>query len=219
MSLLAPSILAADFANLEYQIKETEKGKADLIHCDIMDGAFVPNITFGPQIVSVVNRITTLPIDVHLMIKNPQNLIGEFISAGADYITVHQEEVIHLDRVLNSIKEQGAMAGVSINPATPIETLFPILHLADLVLIMSVNPGFGGQKFIDYTLDKVKSLKKIKEENNYDFKIEIDGGITADNIKIVKNAGCDIIVAGTAVFKSENISEQTNYLKKIMRER
>jgi ribulose-phosphate 3-epimerase len=217
MSLLAPSILAANFSNLTDQLKKVEEGGADLIHCDIMDGIFVPNITFGPKIVETVKGISALPIDVHLMIKNPQNIIGDFIKAGADYITVHQEEVLHLDRELNRIKQLGAKAGVSINPATPIEVLFPILHLVDLVLIMSVNPGFGGQTLIEYTLEKVKDLNTIRNQKKYTFQIEIDGGITAENIKRVKNSGCDIIVAGTAVFNSDDIKNQTNILKNLIK--
>ncbi|PID59630.1 MAG: ribulose-phosphate 3-epimerase [Ignavibacteriae bacterium] len=213
MALLAPSILSADFSNLLQQIKAVEKGGADIIHCDIMDGIFVPNITFGPKIVNTVNKITELPLDVHLMIKNPENIIHDFINAGADFITVHQEEVIHLDRVINLIKEKGAEAGVVLNPATPIETIFPVLDILDIVLIMSVNPGFGGQSFIEYTLQKVKKLKEIKEINNHHFKIEIDGGVNSENIKKIKNAGAEIIVAGTAVFKSENITEKVKQLK------
>ncbi len=216
MSLLAPSILAADFSNLEQQIRAIELGKADLIHCDIMDGKFVPNITFGPKIVSTVRKLTKLPLDVHLMIENAELIIPDFISAGASYITVHQESVRHLDKVLNSIKEKGIKAGVSINPSTPVESLKHVFHLVDLILIMSVNPGFGGQTFIDFTLDKVRDLKKRREENNYHYKIEIDGGINADNIVKVKEAGCDIIVAGTAVFKNENITEETTKLKNLI---
>ena len=216
MSLLAPSILAADFSNLSQQIRAVELGSSDLIHCDIMDGKFVPNITFGPKIVATVRKLTRLPLDVHLMIERPQNIISDFINAGANYITIHQEEVIHLDKVLNSIKEQGAKAGVSVNPSTPIETLLPILHLADLVLVMSVNPGFGGQSFIEYTLEKVKKLDRIRKNNNYNFSIEIDGGVNSENIVKIKNAGCDIIVAGTAVFGNEDITTATTKLKNLI---
>ena len=216
MSLLAPSILAADFSNLTQQIRAVELGHADIIHCDIMDGNFVPNISFGPMIISTVNKITKLPLDVHLMIKNPDKFISAFIEAGADFITVHQEEVVHLDKVLNLIKELGAKAGIAINPSTPIESILPILHLADLVLVMSVNPGFGGQSFIDYTLDKVKKLAKIKNENKYKYFIEVDGGINAKNIKLVKEAGCDILVAGSAVFQNEDITATTTILKNLI---
>lgn len=216
MSLLAPSILAADFSNLTQQIRATELGHADIIHCDIMDGIFVPNISFGPMIVSTVNKITELPLDVHLMIKQPDLLIPDFIDAGADYITVHQEEVVHLDKVLSLIKQLGAKAGIAINPATPIETLFPVLHLADLILVMSVNPGFGGQSFIDYTLEKIKELAEIKKEKKYKYSIQVDGGINAKNIKLVSEAGCDIIVAGSAVFNNEDITAATTNLKNII---
>ena len=171
MSLLAPSILAADFSNLANQIRAVELGHADMIHCDIMDGQFVPNITFGPKIVATVNRLTNLPLDVHLMIKHPENIIKEFIDAGADFITVHQEAVIHLDRTLNFIKEMGAKAGVSLNPSTSIDSLDNILDIADLVLIMTVNPGFGGQEFIGYTLQKIKKLAKIRKERKLNFLI------------------------------------------------
>lgn len=212
MSLLAPSILAADFSDLTQQIRAVEIGCADVIHCDIMDGKFVPNITFGPKIISTVRKLTKLPLDVHLMVENPENIIPDFVKAGADYITVHQEEVKHLDKVLNLIKEYDVKAGVSINPATPVESLNEILPIADLILIMSVNPGFGGQKFIEYTLKKVEKLKKVREEHNYNFLIEIDGGVDASNILKVKEAGCDIIVAGTAVFNNEDVTEATTKL-------
>ena len=216
MSLLAPSILAADFSNLSHQIRAVEMGRADLIQCDIMDGKFVPNITYGPKIVSTVRNLTKLPLDVHLMIDQPQNFIDDFAKAGANYITVHQEGVSHLDRLLNSIKELNIKAGIAINPATPIESILPVLHIADMILVMSVNPGFGGQKFIEYTLEKIKQLNKIRSSNNYNYKIEVDGGININNIQKVKNAGCDIIVAGTSVFKNEDISAATAELKNLI---
>jgi len=216
MSLLAPSILAADFSNLSQQIRAVELGGADLIHCDIMDGRFVPNITFGPKIISTVKKITQLPLDVHLMIKDPQYFISDFISAGANFITVHQEEVIHLDKVLNSIKEHGAKAGVSINPSTPIEVLIPVLHLVDMVLIMSVNPGFGGQSFIEYSLEKIKKLVEIKRMHGHKYLLEIDGGVNSKNISKIKDAGSDIIVAGTAVFKNQDITAATTNLKNLI---
>ena len=216
MKKIAPSILAADFKNLEQQIRAVEIGGADIIHCDIMDGKFVPNITFGPIIVSAVNEITNLPLDVHLMVENPQHVLEDFVKAGANYITVHQEEVIHLDRVLNQIKELGAKAGVVLNPATSVETLDPILHLVDLVLIMSVNPGFGGQSFIPYSLSKIKKLDRLRKENNYNFEIEIDGGVNKKTIKDISDAGCDIFVAGSALFGSENITAATTELKNLL---
>ena len=216
MKKIAPSILAADFKNLEQQIRAVEIGGADIIHCDIMDGKFVPNITFGPIIVSSVNEITNLPLDVHLMVENPQHVLEDFVKAGANYITVHQEEVIHLDRVLNQIKELGIKAGVALNPATSVETLDPILHLVDLVLIMSVNPGFGGQSFIPYSLSKIEKLDKLRKENNYNFEIEIDGGVNKKTIKDISDAGCDIFVAGSAIFGSENITAATTELKNLL---
>lgn len=216
MSLLAPSILAADFSNLKQQIRAVELGGADIIHCDIMDGTFVPNISFGPKIVATLKKITNLPIDVHLMIKNPQNIISEFVKAGADLITVHQEEVVHLDRVINLCKELNVKAGVALNPSTPVSTLSNIYHLLDHILVMSVNPGFGGQSLIDYTLFKISELDRIRKEYNYNYQIEVDGGVDADNIQSIKNSGCDIIVAGTAVFKNENITEQTTKLKNLI---
>ena len=216
MSLLAPSILAADFSDLSHQIRAVEMGRADLIHCDIMDGKFVPNITFGPKIVSTVRNLTKLPLDVHLMIDQPQNFINDFAKAGANYITVHQEGVYHLDRLLNSIKELNVKAGLAINPATPVEFILPVLHMTDLILVMSVNPGFGGQKFIEYTLEKIKQLDKIRTANNYSYKIEVDGGVDLNNIRKIKNAGCDIMVAGTSVFKNEDITAATTQLKNII---
>ncbi len=216
MKQLAPSILSADFKNLEQQIRSVEIGGADIIHCDIMDGQFVPNITFGKIVVEAVNNITSLPIDVHLMIKTPEKRIDDFVNAGANYITVHYEEVVHLDRVLNQIKEQNVKAGVVLNPATSVELLTPILHLLDMVLIMSVNPGFGGQSFLNYTLKKIEWLNKYRTENKLTFQIEIDGGINKNTIVHASNAGCDIFVAGSAIFNSENITAATTELKNLI---
>ena len=216
MSLLAPSVLAADFSNLKQQIRAVELGGADIIHCDIMDGSFVPNITFGPKIVSTLKKLTKLPIDVHLMIKHPEQILSDFVKSGADFITVHQEEVVHLDRMIHSIKELNVKAGVALNPSTPISTLKNLYHLLDHILIMTVNPGFGGQSLIEYTLEKVAELDQIRKKQNFTFKIEIDGGVTEDNIKRINESGCDIIVAGTAVFNTENITEQTTMLKNLI---
>ncbi len=214
--LLAPSILSADFSELANQIRYAEMGGADWIHCDVMDGHFVPNITFGPIVVSAVRNSTKLTIDVHLMIENADLYIPEFAKAGADYITVHQEACKHLNRTVNLIKENGCKAGVSINPATPVEMLSEILPYVDLVLVMSVNPGFGGQKFIEKTIEKIEKLKKIKEEKNYNFLIEIDGGVSSSNIKRISDAGCEVFVAGSAVFGSENITAAAAELKNII---
>ncbi len=213
MKLLAPSLLSADFSNLSQQIRYSEIGGADIIHCDIMDGQFVPNITFGPLVVKAVRKVTKLPIDVHLMIKEPDNLIEKFISAGVDYISVHQEEVVHLNRTVNRIKELGAKAGVVLNPSTPLNTLYDIIEYVDFILIMSVNPGFGGQIFIESSIQKISDLAMLREKHNLSFKIEIDGGIDTSNIEKVSEAGCDIFVVGSSIFSKDNISAATTELK------
>ncbi len=216
MKIIAPSILAADFSNLSQQIRYVEMGAADWIHCDIMDGKFVPNITFGPLVVSAINKATRLPLDVHLMIENPDNYIEDFIKAGADYITIHQEEVKHLHRSVSLIKELGAKAGVAINPATPVSTLTDIAEFVDMILIMSVNPGFGGQKFIENSLNKISQLKMLREEKGLNFIIEVDGGISKANIKQISNAGCDAFVAGSSIFASDNITGAAVELKNLV---
>lgn len=216
MKFLAPSILSADFTKLAEDLNKTIEGGADWIHCDVMDGVFVPNISFGPMIVAAVNRITSLTKDVHLMIKNPDALIPEFARAGADYITVHQEEVVHLHRTLSLIKSCGAKAGIAINPATPFSTLTDIAEYADLILVMTVNPGFGGQSFISSCLKKIEQAADFREKNNLIYLIEVDGGITSMNIKEVSDAGCDVFVAGSSVFSSGNIIESTKTLKNLI---
>ncbi len=216
MKKLAPSILSADFSNLSQQLRYIEIGGADIVHCDIMDGKFVPNITFGPVVVKAVSKTTKLPIDVHLMIENPDNFIEDFVNAGASYISVHQEEVVHLHRTIARIQELGAKAGVVLNPATPVNTLTDILEFVDFVLVMSVNPGFGGQKFISSTLNKIKQLAKIRKEKGLGFEIEIDGGVTSENIREISNAGCDMFVAGSSVFSKDNISAATTELKNLI---
>jgi len=217
MSILAPSILSADMSNLAQQIRLVEMGGAGWIHCDIMDGHFVPNLTFGPIIVEAAKRSTKLPIDVHLMINNPDNLLEDFVKAGANYITVHQEEVIHLNRTVNRIKELGSKAGVALNPATPVSTLKDIAGYIDLVLIMSVNPGFGGQSFISNSIRKIKETVQLRKYLKADFVIEVDGGISTENIKSIKNAGCDVFVAGSAIFKADNISAATMEMANLIR--
>jgi len=214
--LLAPSILSADFSNLSQQIRLVEIGGADLIHCDVMDGRFVPNLTFGPMVISSIRNITNLPIDAHLMVENPDNLIDSFIEAGVNYLTVHQEVVVHLHRTVEYIKSKGVKAGVSINPSTPVHFLKEILEYVDLVLIMSVNPGFGGQKFIHSSLRKIQELSKIREEMGYNFLIEVDGGITKDNIKEVSNAGCNIFVVGWSIFGNDNKTAATAEFKNLI---
>ena len=216
MAYLAPSILSADLLQLEDQIKTVTANGADYIHVDVMDGHFVPNITFGPAIVTAAKNATNLPIDVHLMISEPQNFINDFAAAGADIITVHQEACTHLDRVINQIKTTGSKAGISLNPATPVDLLLPILSEVDLVLIMSVNPGFGGQKFIRYTLNKMRQLRQIREEHNLDFLIEVDGGVSTQTASDILKAGADILVAGSAIFKQISIAQASLDLKKII---
>ncbi|MCX7612243.1 MAG: ribulose-phosphate 3-epimerase [Ignavibacterium sp.] len=216
MKLLAPSILSADFLNLSQQIKIIEDAGADLIHCDVMDGQFVPNITFGPFIISSIKKVSKLPLDVHLMIKNPENFIDVFAESGADYISVHYEEVIHLNRVINKIKDLNKKAGVVLNPSTPVSLLVNIIEYVDFVLLMSVNPGFGGQKFIDSSLRKIKELVNLREKFGLNFQIEIDGGISQENLKDVLEAGADIIVAGASIFNSNDISSTVSQFKKII---
>lgn len=216
MKYLAPSILSADFTKLGEDLRKTIEGGADWIHCDVMDGIFVPNISFGPMIVAAVNRVTAIPKDVHLMIKNPDALIPDFVKAGADYITVHQEEVVHLHRTFSLIKSSGAKAGIAINPATPFSTLTEIAGYADLVLVMTVNPGFGGQSFITSCLKKIEQAADYREKNNLDYLIEVDGGVSSKNIREISDAGCDVFVAGSSVFSSENIIESTRSLKNLI---
>lgn len=202
MKMICPSILSADFSKLSDEITEVEQGGADIIHCDIMDGHFVPNITFGPDVVAKVNEITNLPLDVHLMIENADKYVESFANAGADYISVHYENNYHLNRLLNKIKSLGVKAGVVLNPATPIVLLKNIIEYADFVLLMSVNPGFGGQKFILNSIDKIIELKQMINKYNPDCLIEIDGGIGLENIKLVSDAGVNMFVCGASVFKA-----------------
>jgi ribulose-phosphate 3-epimerase len=216
MKILAPSILSADFTNLSQQIRLVEMAGADWIHCDVMDGHFVPNITFGPFIVEAVNRITNLPLDVHLMIENPELYIQDFIQAGADYITVHVEEVIHLNRLVNQIKELGAKAGVVINPSTPVQSIKDVAEYIDLLLIMTVNPGFGGQKFIPNSIRRIHEAVELREKFHAKFLIEVDGGINNQNIKAVSDAGADVFVAGASIFKADNVSAATTELKNLI---
>ena len=198
---VAPSILSADFARLEDEIKAVEKAGADLIHVDVMDGHFVPNITIGPLIVEAARKATRLPLDVHLMIARPEQYISDFVKAGADYITVHVEATRHLNRVVQMIREhKGVRAGVSLNPATPLSGLDHILDNVDMVLIMSVNPGFGGQAFIPSSLEKIRSLRKRIDDRGLNVEIEVDGGVKLENAAEIIRAGADILVAGSAVF-------------------
>jgi len=213
MVKIAPSILTADFSNLEKQIRFLEEGNADLIHIDVMDGSFVPNITFGPLLVKTIQKITNIPLDVHLMIINPEKYVEQFIDSGASYLTIHQEATLHLHRTIEMIKKLGAKAGVSLNPATSLSTLDEILQYLDLVLIMSVNPGFGGQTFIESSLQKISRLKKMISSNKLNTLIEVDGGINLENVEKVVKAGTDILVIGNSIFSSTDIPSITKIFK------
>ena len=212
---ISPSILSADFGKLGIEISELEKAGADLIHVDVMDGHFVPNITIGPEAIKDLKKHTSLPFDVHLMIAPVHKYIKNFAEAGADIITIHPESTDNLIETINEIKKFGKKAGVSLNPKTTIEKVMPVLGLIDLVLIMSVNPGFGGQKFIKETLEKVKLLRKEIDQKKLPVEIEIDGGINFDNAKIAKKAGVDILVSGTTIFKNNegNIKKNIETLR------
>lgn len=211
---IAPSILAADFLHLADQIKECEKAGADLIHCDVMDGHFVPNLTFGPPLIKQLHAATKLELDVHLMIEKPELSIDAYRAAGAAAITVHQETCPHLHRTLAHIHEIGARAGVSVNPSTPIELLEPVLGSFDILLIMTVNPGFGGQRFIEAMIPKILHADLWRREGVADFKIAVDGGIDAITAPLVMEAGADVLIAGTAVFEG-NIGENIRRLREV----
>jgi ribulose-phosphate 3-epimerase len=204
---IAPSILSADFSRLGMEIEEVERGGAELIHIDVMDGHFVPNITIGPLIVESVKPCTKLPLDVHLMIENPERYVADFARAGADLITVHQEATVHLHRLVHMIKDLGVKVGVALNPATPLETLTHILPDLDMVLLMTVNPGFGGQKFIPSVLQKIETLRQNIQVQGLNIDIEVDGGINAVTAKSVVEAGANILVAGSAIFGQKNRTE------------
>ncbi len=197
---IAPSILSADFARLAEDVKAAAAGGATLLHVDVMDGHFVPNITIGPPVVASLRKVTDLPLDVHLMIENADRYIGAFVEAGADWVSVHQEACVHLHRTINLIKSKGAQAGVVINPATPVETLTEVLDQVDYVLVMSVNPGFGGQKFIPGSLGKIKKLVALRAARGLNYRIEVDGGVSQETIGEIVRAGAEILVAGNAVF-------------------
>ena len=215
MSKIAPSILAADFAKLGSEVADICKGGCDFIHVDVMDGAFVPNISFGSAVMKSLNGYATAPYDVHLMIENPDQYLEEFVTDNTAYITVHYEACPHICRTLAHIKEHGVKAGVSINPGTPVSCLEAVLPFVDMVLVMSVNPGFGGQKFIPETAGKVARLNKLRKENGYNFEIEVDGGVSDKNSGILISSGADILVAGSAVFKHEDRAEAIMRIKKV----
>jgi ribulose-phosphate 3-epimerase len=214
-ALIAPSILSADFTRLGEQIAESEQGGADWIHVDVMDGHFVPNITIGPMIVEAARRVTKLPLDVHLMIENPDRYIVDFLNAGANWLTVHQETCPHLHRTVQKIRELGAHPGVALNPATPVETLIDILPFVDLVLVMTVNPGFGGQRFITQSLPKVTRLARLLEAAGLPHvQIEVDGGIDPKTAPGVVSAGATVLVAGSAVFSQGSIKENIQAIRR-----
>jgi ribulose-phosphate 3-epimerase len=203
MIKIAPSILSADFGNLANAVKEAEAAGADLIHIDVMDGRFVPNITIGPDVIQSIRKVTELPFDVHLMISEPEKYIPKFLKAGSDIITVHVEATNHLHRAIQEIKEKGIQAGVALNPSTPISSAENVLGDIDMIVIMTVNPGFSGQKFIKTLLPKIKHTRDIIEKEGLDLDLEVDGGIKPENAKLVVDAGAHIMVAGSAVFNSE----------------
>jgi len=202
---IAPSVLACDFSKLTEQLQEAEKAGADLFHIDIMDGHFVPNLTFGPKVVECLKKITSLPLDLHLMIYKPENFIDKFIDAGANNITLHIESTQNIESTFEKIKNLGVTSGISLNPNTHIDKIKKYLDISDFVLVMSVNPGFCGQKFIKSTLDKIKSLKNIKQKNKFEFLIEVDGGVGPQNAEIIVKNGADILVAGNSIFGTDDI--------------
>ncbi len=213
MIKIAPSILSADFGRLAEEIKAIEAAGADLVHIDVMDGCFVPNITIGPLVVEAIRGVTRLPFDVHLMIENPGRYLEAFAKAGADWISIHAEACIHLHRVVTRIKELGKKAGVAINPATPLEVLDYVLEELDYIVIMSVNPGFGGQEFIPSALRKLERLRRMIKERGLSVEIEVDGGVNLGTVAEVARAGGEILVAGSAVFKSEDYQETIALLR------
>jgi ribulose-phosphate 3-epimerase len=211
---LAPSILSADFARLGEQVRAAAQGGGSVVHVDIMDGHFVPNLTIGPPVVKALRKVTKLPLDCHLMIENPDEFIPAFAEAGADWISVHQEACRHLNRTLHLIKSSNCLAGAVINPATPVDALAEVLDLVDYVLVMSVNPGFGGQKFIPGTLHKMRRLAEIRNQRGLNYRIEVDGGIALDTVGEVVRAGGEILVAGNAVFGNGDPTKNAEALLK-----
>jgi ribulose-phosphate 3-epimerase len=210
---IAPSILSSDFVRLEEEINKIEKNGADIIHLDVMDGHFVPNLTFGIPVIKQIRKITSLPLDVHLMVKNPDNYVNDLAQIGVEYVSVHQEASAHLHRLIMEIKSKKIKAGVALNPSTPVEMVFPIIKDLDFVLLMSVNPGFGGQSFLPLVYDKMKKLQKMITEKNLSLEIEIDGGVNSKNAPVLKKYGADILVAGSFVFGSDNYSQAIRSLK------
>ncbi|GAO76537.1 ribulose-phosphate 3-epimerase [Meiothermus ruber] len=210
--LVAPSILTADFARLGEQIREAEAAGVDWIHLDVMDGRFVPNLTFGPLVVEAIRKVTALPLDVHLMIVEPERYIADFARAGADWITVHHEATPHAHRAVQQIKELGKKAGLAINPGTPLEALLPLLPELDLALLMSVNPGFGGQKYIPASTERIRRLAALRGQMNPACLIQVDGGIKPENVAEVYRAGADVVVVGSALFNNRPVAENMEKL-------
>ena len=213
MVKIAPSILSADFARLGEEVQAAEKAGADLIHVDVMDGHFVPNITIGPPVVKALKKIANRPLDVHLMIENADRFIGDFADSGADILTVHTEACVHLHRTIQNIRECGVKAAVTVNPATPLSDIDFIIPYVDMVLLMSVNPGFGGQKFIPEVLEKIRNLKKMIDEKGSKAEIQVDGGVNLDNVAEVVSAGADIVVMGSAFYNSDDYSETVKTIR------
>jgi ribulose-phosphate 3-epimerase len=210
---IAPSILSADFSRLGDEVGAVEKAGADVIHVDVMDGHFVPNITIGPLVVQGLKKLTSIPLDVHLMIENPERYIEAFAQAGSDWLTLHAEVCPHLKRVIKKIRQLNVRPGIVLKPATPLKALYPVLDEIDLVLIMSVNPGFGGQSFIPSALKKIERLRRMIDQNQYPLEIEVDGGIKVENIREVSRAGGDIFVVGTGIFKTKDYQETIRKLR------
>jgi ribulose-phosphate 3-epimerase len=212
---IAPSILAADFASLGEALRAVERGGAEEIHVDVMDGHFVPNITVGVPVVASLRKATRLPLDVHLMIENPEQFISAFVEAGADMVSVHQEATPHLDRALEMIRELGRKAGAVVNPSTPVSSLADVMDRVDHVLVMSVNPGFGGQEFLPHSLDKLRELREMRERYNAVFRIQVDGGIGPENVTEVVRAGAQILIIGTSIFHTPDPAAAVQSLKQI----
>ena len=217
MAYLSPSILTADFADLKTQLKKLEEGRADFVHLDVMDGSFVPNITFGQPVVRSIAKATSLPLDVHLMIVRPELCLEEFALPQTEFIVVHEESCLHLHRTVQQIKALGKKAGVALNPATSLSVLDYILPELDMVLLMSVNPGFGGQKFIETSWQKIRELDALRKAKNPDMLIELDGGVNLNNAAALKEAGVDVFVAGNAVFSAEDMAERVREFQRILR--